>query len=690
MMINSANQNGDTPLQLAQRTNQRELISLLTHPPNPLTTPLGGVSQLWTGQSGLLRFSHTFSVMSLSVCASSTHILHSAVQLLTECVSDCTLTHTIKELCVVSRAGNGGSISTFSDEPQSRESPHGVVPYSTFSSSSDDDDGDDDDDHDDDDEELLIPINSGRSENQLNCVGSPALFSQSLETELRSRRGDEQHHSKHSSSPSSQWALLTHNTTDTEDTETASESKKSCDGEPTAEQEKDKQISSLDTEKEKCWTASVLHRRVGSNTNLQADQEQQSPEHLPGQVCETPHTERLPKDSGFSVSEFRSDSASVSWRNPQQLKPFNNCPILLYSSSQSSPALFVSHNNTETRRRRSNSEGCGHEVTVRKSWSLIGDSTSSLLTPSSAPAPLDYTAESWSALVDAEFLNTLDRGVVKRQEVIYELMQTEFHHVQTLMVMAGVLRRGLLEEVQLEEDVVGQIFPSLDDLITLHRNFLAAMETRRRRFSSAENCKNYKNYIIQRIGDVLLQQFCGCVGDQVMGLYGDFCSKHSDALRIYKQLQQNNRKLQLFIRISKVEPTPEQQSSNSVIKRREIPEFLLLITQRITKYPVLLERLLHCTDEGTVEQRDVAAALEGLRGVLAGVELHVSKVQRAQKLDDIIGRLDPKSCTRLKSGEIFSKHTLTHTTHTLTHSAVLTCRTTSGRLRGMDPENTGP
>ena len=88
-------------------------------------------------------------------------------------------------------------------------------------------------------------------------------------------------------------------------------------------------------------------------------------------------------------------------------------------------------------------------------------------------------------------------------------MQTEFHHVRTLMVMAEVLRRGLLEEVQLEEDVIGQIFPSLDDLITLHRNFLAAMETRRRSSSSAENYRNYRNYIIQRIGDVLLQQVGG-------------------------------------------------------------------------------------------------------------------------------------------------------------------------------------
>lgn len=41
---------------------------------------------------------------------------------------------------------------------------------------------------------------------------------------------------------------------------------------------------------------------------------------------------------------------------------------------------------------------------------------------------------------------------------------------------------------------------------------------------------------------------------------------------------------------------PQQQSSNSLVKRREIPECILLVTQRITKYPVLLERILQYTE----------------------------------------------------------------------------------------------
>jgi len=38
---------------------------------------------------------------------------------------------------------------------------------------------------------------------------------------------------------------------------------------------------------------------------------------------------------------------------------------------------------------------------------------------SSAHVSFDFSAESWSAVVDTEFSRTLDKDVVKRQEIIY-------------------------------------------------------------------------------------------------------------------------------------------------------------------------------------------------------------------------------------------------------------------------------
>lgn len=82
-------------------------------------------------------------------------------------------------------------------------------------------------------------------------------------------------------------------------------------------------------------------------------------------------------------------------------------------------------------------------------------------------------------------------------------MQTELHHLQTLHIMAEGFRRGMKEEVQLDTKAVERVFPCLDQLLLFHHAFFAAL--RERRHSSAQP-QGHRNYLIQRIGDVLLQQ----------------------------------------------------------------------------------------------------------------------------------------------------------------------------------------
>lgn len=85
-------------------------------------------------------------------------------------------------------------------------------------------------------------------------------------------------------------------------------------------------------------------------------------------------------------------------------------------------------------------------------------------------------------------------------------MQTELHHIETMTIMSEVFRRGMLEELQLDWDCVARIFPSLDPLLLLHKNFFRALQDRRQ---AATHSDNPQNYLIHQIGDLLLQQ----VGD---------------------------------------------------------------------------------------------------------------------------------------------------------------------------------
>lgn len=93
-------------------------------------------------------------------------------------------------------------------------------------------------------------------------------------------------------------------------------------------------------------------------------------------------------------------------------------------------------------------------------------------------------------------------------------MQTELHHLQTLHVMAEVFRRGMKREVQLDGEAVERVFPCLDQLLVFHRTFFSAM--RERRLGSALP-PGHRNYLVQRIGDVLLQQV-GVAGNHTPGI----------------------------------------------------------------------------------------------------------------------------------------------------------------------------
>ncbi|XP_028458087.1 rho guanine nucleotide exchange factor 28 isoform X3 [Perca flavescens] len=284
---------------------------------------------------------------------------------------------------------------------------------------------------------------------------------------------------------------------------------------------------------------------------------------------------------------------------------------------------------------------------------------------------VDYEAESWSLTVEHKFCKKQDKRAVKRQDVIYELMQTELHHLQTLNIMAEVFRRGMREEVQLDAEAVERVFPCLDQLLLFHHAFFVAMKDRRH--SSAQP-QGHSNYLIQRIGDVLLQQFSDENSEKMKQVYGEFCSRHNEAVSFFKELQQHNKRFQNFVK---------QQGNNSLVRRREIPECILLVTQRITKYPVLLERILKYTQEETEEHADLSKALAQIREVIAAVDLSVSEYERHQRLQEVWNRMENRSAAKLKNGHTFRKQDMMGPGQTLKHQGLLLWKTATGRLKDV-------
>ncbi|XP_041876882.1 rho guanine nucleotide exchange factor 2 isoform X2 [Corvus kubaryi] len=284
----------------------------------------------------------------------------------------------------------------------------------------------------------------------------------------------------------------------------------------------------------------------------------------------------------------------------------------------------------------------------------------------------EFEADSWSLAVDNSFLQQHRMDVMKRQDVIYELMQTELHHVRTLKIMGALFRRAMLEELQLDPGTVQRIFPCLDELSHIHERFLAQLLERRRE-SLAQDSN--KNFVIDRLGDILVSQFSGPSAEQLRKAYAEFCSKHTKALKEYKDLLARDKRFQQFIR---------RVTRSPLLRRHGVPECILLVTQRITKYPVLIERILKNSKDNEGDCADLSRALRLVKELLSAVDEEVHAWELRGRLWDVFRRVDPRAKVPLlwdSRPGAFGRDELLR--RKLVHSGGMLWKTAAGRFKDV-------
>ncbi|KAG8145136.1 hypothetical protein E2320_013506 [Naja naja] len=336
------------------------------------------------------------------------------------------------------------------------------------------------------------------------------------------------------------------------------------------------------------------------------------------------------------------------------LAPDENITTSVFNSRRSQHNLSLSKSVSIQ-----NIAGVGNDESILHTRKFLSQSTDSLnkisrvnesmesLTDEDFETDLKHLeAQSWSQVVDSKFLKQQKKDIMKRQDVIYELMQTEMHHVRTLKIMSDVYSRGMVQELQFEQQIVEKIFPCLDNLLNIHSQFFQRILERKKE-SLAD--RSEKNFVIKRIGDILVNQFSGENAERMKKTYGKFCGHHNEAVNYFKDLHSKDKRFQAFIK---------KKMSSSVVRRLGIPECILLVTQRITKYPVLLQRILQYTKENDAEHQDLVLSLNLVKEVLTAVDSKVSNYEKKMRLSEIYTRTDSKSIMRMKSGQMFAREDL--------------------------------
>ncbi|KAF1539001.1 Rho guanine nucleotide exchange factor 2, partial [Eudyptes schlegeli] len=284
----------------------------------------------------------------------------------------------------------------------------------------------------------------------------------------------------------------------------------------------------------------------------------------------------------------------------------------------------------------------------------------------------DFEADSWSLAVDNSYLQQHKMDVMKRQDVIYELIQTEIHHVRTLKIMATMFRKSMLEDLQVDPATVQKIFPCVDELSQIHERFLAQLLERRR--ESLAHDSN-KNFVINRLGDILVNQFSGASAEQLKKAYSEFCSKHTKAVKEYKDLLARDKRFQQFIR---------RMTRSPLLRRHGVPECILLVTQRITKYPVLIERILKNSKDNEGDSADLSRALKLVKELISSINEEVHTCEMNARLWDVYRRVDGRAKVQLlweSRAGVFGKDELLR--RKLVHSGCMLWKTAAGRFKDV-------
>ncbi|XP_008190770.2 rho guanine nucleotide exchange factor 11 isoform X1 [Tribolium castaneum] len=185
----------------------------------------------------------------------------------------------------------------------------------------------------------------------------------------------------------------------------------------------------------------------------------------------------------------------------------------------------------------------------------------------------------WQKLFPEEELRNLQPHEKKRQDVINELFHTESSHVRNLRVLCEIFYKTLKESQVLKPDEIALIFPNIKEMLDVHTQFNREMKRIRR-----------EDPLVSNLGDMLVKMFGGVVGDMLKRAAAVFCERQQQALEFIKERRKRDSKFDGVL----VECEKKRQC-----RRLPLQGIIPTEMQRLSKYPLLLERLISSVEANT-------------------------------------------------------------------------------------------
>ncbi|XP_049818465.1 rho guanine nucleotide exchange factor 12 isoform X2 [Aethina tumida] len=234
----------------------------------------------------------------------------------------------------------------------------------------------------------------------------------------------------------------------------------------------------------------------------------------------------------------------------------------------------------------------------------------------------------WQALVPEEQRKNLDPQEQKRQDIINEIFATENSHVRNLRVLHKIFYEKLRSSQVLKTDELHLIFPNIRDLFEVHNEFNRQMRRQREQ----------DKVLVREVGELLLRMFEGERGDRLKTEAARFCEKQKYALELIKEKRKKDTKLENVL---------AECEKKRHCRRLQLQGILPIEMQRLSKYPLLLMRLIENTDKARTEElANLEKALRLCKEVANHVDEAVKLATNRQRLEEIQRHLDISNITR--------------------------------------------
>jgi len=237
---------------------------------------------------------------------------------------------------------------------------------------------------------------------------------------------------------------------------------------------------------------------------------------------------------------------------------------------------------------------------------------------------LKSNENAWSTTVGKNVLEKVDKNERKRQEVIYEFIQSEKEYVDDLIAVIKHIKRPLSEGIvpKIDNGFVNVVFSNIEEILGCNAPFSQALQNMQE-----------KNSIVDKLGDITME-FVKNFTCYIR--YGEIQPLAKEVLQFHKN---TNSALENYLK---------QMQSKKEFRRLPLESFLARPTTRLGRYPILIKDILKHTKEDHPDQKTLKSTMEIIQNILKQVNEKAGKTTNKLKLDQWIKLLDQTTMEKVE------------------------------------------